>query len=67
MTNSEISLREAIKYIDKFCPVKIVFNGIVLQNYLEYILQKEWNALHKQSSLYMNVENICKVRGILNV
>ena len=40
MTNSEISLREAIKYIDKFCPVKIVFNGIVLQNYLEYILQK---------------------------
>lgn len=32
MTNSEISLREAIKYIDKFCPVKIIFNGIILYN-----------------------------------
>lgn len=29
---SEITLREAIEYVDKFCPVKIVFNGIVLYN-----------------------------------
>ena len=32
MTCSEITLREAIEYIDKFCPVKIVFNGIILYN-----------------------------------
>ena len=32
MTNSQISLREAIRYVDKFCPVKIVFNGIILYN-----------------------------------
>lgn len=32
MINSEISLCEAIKYVDKFCPVKIVFNGIILYN-----------------------------------
>lgn len=32
MTCSEISLREAIEYVDKFCPVKIVFNGIILYN-----------------------------------
>lgn len=32
MTCSEINLREAIEYIDKFCPVKIVFNGIILYN-----------------------------------
>jgi hypothetical protein len=32
MTCSEINLREAIEYVDKFCPVKIVFNGIILYN-----------------------------------
>ena len=32
MTNSEISLRWAIEYVDQFCPVKIMFNGIVLYN-----------------------------------
>ena len=32
MTCSEISLREAIEYVDKFRPVKIVFNGIILYN-----------------------------------
>ena len=32
MTYSEISLREAVEYVDKFCPVKIVFNGIILYN-----------------------------------
>lgn len=32
MTCSEITLREAIEYVDKFCPVKIVFNGIILYN-----------------------------------
>lgn len=32
MTCSEISLREAIEYVDTFSPVKITFNGIVLYN-----------------------------------
>ena len=32
MTCSEINLREAIEYVDAFCPVKIVFNGIILYN-----------------------------------
>lgn len=32
MTYSEITLREAIEHVDAFCPVKIVFNGIVLYN-----------------------------------
>ena len=42
MTNSEISLREAIKYVDKFCPVKIVFNGIILYNdYDENVIEIE--------------------------
>ena len=29
---SEITLLEAIKYVDNFCPVKITFNDIVLYN-----------------------------------
>ena len=42
MTCSEITLREAIKYIDKFCPVKIVFNGIILYNdYDEDVIEIE--------------------------
>lgn len=32
MNCSEITLCEAIEYIDQFCPVKIIFNGIVLYN-----------------------------------
>ena len=32
MTYSEINLREAIEYVDKFSPVKITFNGIILYN-----------------------------------
>ena len=32
MTCSEINLREVIEYVDKFSPVKIVFNGITLYN-----------------------------------
>ena len=32
MTCSEITLREAIEYVDRFCPIKIVFNGIILYN-----------------------------------
>lgn len=32
MTCSEISLCEAIEYVGNFCPVKIVFNGIILYN-----------------------------------
>lgn len=42
MTCSEINLREAIEYVDKFCPVKIVFNGIILYNdYDENMLEIE--------------------------
>lgn len=32
MAYSEITLREAIEYIDSFCPVKIILNGIILYN-----------------------------------
>lgn len=32
MTCSEINLREAIEYVEKFSPVKIVFNDIILYN-----------------------------------
>ena len=32
MKNSEITLREAIENVDIFCPVKIIFNGIILYN-----------------------------------
>ena len=42
MTCSEINLREAIEYVDKFCPVKIVFNGIILYNdYGEDVIEIE--------------------------
>lgn len=30
MKCSEITLREAIEYVDKFCPVKIIFNSVIL-------------------------------------
>lgn len=32
MKNSEITIRESIEYIDQFCPMKIIFNGIILYN-----------------------------------
>lgn len=32
MKCSEITLHEAIKKLDVFCPIKIIFNGIVLYN-----------------------------------
>lgn len=32
MECSELTLNEAIKKVDCFCPVKIIFNGIVLYN-----------------------------------
>ena len=42
MACSEINLRKAIEYVDKFCPVKIVFNGIILYNdYDENMLEIE--------------------------
>ena len=42
MKNSEITLREAIEYVDKFSPVKIVFNGIILYNdYGEDVIEIE--------------------------
>ena len=32
MKCSELTLHQAIKRVDCFCPVKIIFNGIVLYN-----------------------------------
>lgn len=32
MKCSEITLREAIEKVDGFCPVKIIFNGVILYN-----------------------------------
>lgn len=32
MKCSEITLREAIEKLEVFCPIKIIFNGIVLYN-----------------------------------
>lgn len=32
MIHTEITLREAIEKVNAFCPVKIIFNGIVLYN-----------------------------------
>lgn len=32
MINSELTLHEALKKVDVFCPIKIIFNGIVLYN-----------------------------------
>lgn len=32
MKCSEITLHEAIRKIDVFCPIKIIFNGIILYN-----------------------------------
>jgi len=32
MKCSEIAICDAIKYVDSFCPVKIIFNDIVLYN-----------------------------------
>lgn len=36
MKNSEITLREAIEKAEVFCPVKIIFNGIVLYDDYDY-------------------------------
>lgn len=42
MKISEITLREAIEKLDIFCPVKIIFNDIVLYNdYDEHMLEIE--------------------------
>lgn len=32
MKNSEITIRDAIEYVDKFCPMKVIFNGVILYN-----------------------------------
>ena len=55
MTYSEISLREAIEYVDKFCPVKIVFNGIILYNdYDENMVEIE-NGVYGEDKPPMDV------------
>ena len=38
---SEITLLEAIRYVDNFCPVKITFNDIVLYNDYDSDLEVE--------------------------
>ena len=32
MANSELTLHKALEKIDAFCPIKIIFNGIILYN-----------------------------------
>lgn len=55
MTCSEISLREAIECVDKFCPVKIVFNGIILYNdYDENMVEIE-NGVYGEDKPPMDV------------
>ena len=55
MTCSEISLREAIEYVDKLCPVKIIFNGIVLYNdYDENMVENE-NGIYGEDKPPMDV------------
>lgn len=39
MVNSELTLREALEKVDEFYPVKIVFNGIVLYNDYDSIIE----------------------------
>lgn len=41
MENSEITIREAIEYVDQFCPIKIIFNGIVLYNDYDSTIELE--------------------------
>ena len=36
MKNSTITLEEVIRYVDAFCPCKIVFNNFVLYNDYDY-------------------------------
>lgn len=55
MINSEISLREAIKYIGKFCPVKIVFNGIILYNDYDENVIEIGEGVYGEDKLPMDV------------
>lgn len=32
MANSELTLHKTLEKIDTFCPVKIIFNGVILYN-----------------------------------
>ena len=55
MTYSEISLREAIEYIEKFSPIKIVFNGIILYNdYGDDVIEIE-DGVYGENKLPMDV------------
>ena len=55
MTSSEINLREAIEYIEKFSPVKIIFNGIILYNdYGEDVIEIE-DGVYGEVKLPMDV------------
>jgi hypothetical protein len=49
MAYSEIILREAIEYVDSFCPAKIIFNGIILYNDYDSEVEIEkgvWGEIH---------------------
>lgn len=54
MKSSEITLREAIEYVDKFCPIKIIFNGIVLYNDYDSEVEIE-DGVCGENKLPMNV------------
>lgn len=45
MSCSELTLDEAIKKVDCFCPAKIIFNGIVLYNDYDDVNNYESAAL----------------------
>ena len=55
MTCSEITLREAIEYVDKFCPVKIVFNGIILYNDYDEDLPEIEDGIYGENKPPMDV------------
>jgi hypothetical protein len=55
MTCSEITLREAIEYVDKFCPVKIVFNGIIIYNDYDEDLPEIEDGIYGENKPPMDV------------
>ena len=55
MTCSEITLREAIEYVDKFCPIKIVFNGIIIYNDCDEDLPEIEDGIYGENKPPMDV------------
>ena len=54
MKCSEITLREAIERADVFCPIKIIFNGIVLYNDYDSDVEVE-DGVYGEVKVPMNV------------